>query len=230
MSALRAVYEYVAMAAAIALGLLAFRRPNRATIPLAVAVMSTAAATVIWAGQLAFPLVYCIARLRSEYHIRAALLFAMIVTPPILYWRMPWPRPLPPEPRMHAVADVAMLRTVGYVGGGHRTSGQRLRVPVDVATLTFAAGARVPLTVTDTVDSGSVATLQKGGKVDVFYSPFDPAGARIANAIRTYAADLWRYVMELIYGTTLGVAMVVEVLLAVRRAFGGSTHWARRAA
>jgi len=136
---LRHFYEFVAMAAAIALGLLAFRRPNRVTIPIAVAVMSTAAATVIWAGQLAFPLVYYIARLRSEYHLRAALLFAMIVTPPILYWRMPWPRPLPAGPTIHSVADVANLRTVNHVGGGSRTKGQGLRVPFQVATLRFAA-------------------------------------------------------------------------------------------
>lgn len=229
MSALRDWYAYSAIAVAIALGLLAFRRPNRVTIPIAVALMATVSATVIWAGQLAFPLVYYIARLRSEYHLRAALLFAMIVTPPILYWRMPWPRPLPSGPTTHAVADVSMLRTVNHVGGGNRTKGQRLRVPFQVATLSFAAtGSQTSFTMVDTVDSGSVATLHKRGKVDVVYAPFDPASARVANATRTYAADLWRYVMELVYGITLGVAIVVEIQLLVRKAFGARTSSARR--
>jgi len=79
----------------------------------------------------------------------------------------------------------------------------------------------VQLTVTDTVDSVIVATLQKRGKVEVVYSAFDPAGARVAGATRTYAADLWRHVMELIYGVTFGVVIVVEILLLMRRALGG---------
>ncbi len=221
MSISRGLFEYVVMGAAIAVGALAFRRPNRVTIPIAVALMSTAAATVIWAGQLAFPLVYYIARLRSGYHLRAALLFAMFATPPILYWRMPWPRPMPAAPTTHATADISTLRTVNHVGGGHRTNGQHLRVPFQIATLSFARpGSRALVTATDTVDSGSVTTLQKRARVDVVYSPFDPGGARVANATRTYAADLWRYVMELVYGITLGVAVVVEILLLVRRALG----------
>jgi hypothetical protein len=216
------LYEFIVIGAGIALGLLAFQRPNRVTIPIAVAVMSTAAATVLWAGQLAFPVVYYIARLRSEYHLRAALLFAMLVTPPILYWRMPWPRPLPASPTAHAIADVATVRTVNHIGGGPRTKGQGLRVPFQVATLSFTAyGNRAPLTLTDTVDSGSVVTLQKRGEVDVLYSPFNPAGARVAGGTRRYAEDLWWHVMELVYGVTLAVAIVVEILVAMRATFGG---------
>lgn len=222
MSAAREMYDLGSIGSAIVLGVLAFKYPNRLTIPVAVAAMSTVAATVIWAGQLAFPLVYYIARLRSEYHLRLALLFAMIVTPPILYWRVPWPRPLPAGPTTHVVADVANLRTVNHVGGGNRTKGQRLRVPFQVATLSFTApGSLAVTTVTDTVDSGSVATLQKHGRAGLIYSPFDPAGARLAGATRTYAAELWRYVMELVYGATLATAIVVEILQLVRRSFGG---------
>jgi len=227
---MRGIYEYAAVGAAIALGVLAFQRPNRLTIPIAVAVIATAGATAIWAGQLVFPLVYYIARLRSEYHIRTALLFAMLVTPPVLYWRMPWPRPLPAGSTTHATADVSNLRTVNHVRGGTRTKGQRLRVPFQVATLSFtAAGSRVTQTVTDTVDSGSVATLQKRGRAEMVYSPFDPGGARIAGATRAYAADLWRYAMELIYGSTLAVAAIVEVLLLARRVLRGGAPARRRA-
>jgi hypothetical protein len=64
--------------------------------------------------------------------------------------------------------------------------------------------------------------------VDVVYSPFDPAGARVAGATRTYAADLWRYVMELVYGITFGVAMIVEVLLLVRKSLGWQLPSRRR--
>ena len=222
MSALGQLYDFIAMGSAIALGFLAFRCPNRVVLPIAAAVMSTAAATVIWAGQLAFPLLYYIARQRSKFQFGIALLFAMVVTPPILYWRMPWPRTLPVGPTTHTVANVANLRTVNHVGGGHRTHGQSLRVPFQIATLIFtAAGSRAQLTVTDTVDSGSVATLQKHGNIDVVYPPLDPAEARVAGATRMYAADLWRYVMELVYGITFGVAVVVELLALFRRLFFG---------
>ena len=234
MNAARAMYEYVAVATAIALGFLAYRHPNRVVLPIATAVVATVAATALWAGQLVFPLLYYIARRGvsrggAKYHLGAALLCAMIVTPPILYWRMPWPRALPTAPKAHAVADVSNLHTVNHVGGGNRTNGQHLRVPFQVATLSFApAGKRGLQTATDTVDSGSVTSLQKRGRVDVVYSPFDPAGARVAGATRTYAADLWRYVMELVYGITFGVAMIVEVLLLVRKSLGWQLPSRRR--
>ena len=224
MSALRAVYEYVAVAIAIALGFLAYRYPNRVVLPIATAVMATVAATALWAGQLVFPLVYYAARRRPSYHLGIALFAAMIVTPPILYWRVPWPRPLPSGPTVHAVANVEGLRTVDHVGGGRRTKGQRLRIPFQIATLSFmVVRGRGPLSVTDTVDSGSVATLKNHGRVDIVYPPADPAAARVDGATRHYAADLWWYVMEWVYGITFAVAIVVEISELMRRAFSGRT-------
>lgn len=211
-------YATAVMAIAIALGLFAARHPTRVTIPIAAAVAAIAATTVLYAGQLVFPLLYFIATRRRGRVIGWSLAIAMLASPPILYWRMPWPRQLPIGPTVATTATVMTLRTVDHVGGGRRTHGQSLRVPMQIATLSFTPRASdPPLTVTDTVDSGSVAALQKRGAVSVIHAPDDPESARIAGATRTYAADLFRYVMEIVYGTTIAAAIVIAFFDVVRR-------------
>src|ERR1041385_4052694 len=149
-------YTGVALSTAIALGLVAARRPTRVTIVIATTAAAIAATTVLYAGQLVLPLLYFIASRRRGRVLGWSLAIAMLASPPILYWRMPWPRRLPLGPTITATANVENLRTVDHVGGGHRTHGQSLRAPFQVATLTFTpVGSRGLVTVTDTVDSGS---------------------------------------------------------------------------
>lgn len=214
-------YDVISLTSAIGLGLFAARHPSRITISIAATVGAIAATTVLYAGQLVFPLLYFVASRRKGRVIAWSLLIAMLVSPPILYWRMPWPRPLPAGPTVSATANVVNLRTVNHVGGGHRTHGQSLRIPIQIATLTFTPpGSSAPITATDSVDSGSVAALQKRVTVSVIHSPADPESARIAGAMRNYAADLWRYVMEIVYGTTLASAIVIGFLDLARRLVG----------
>ena len=225
---LRGLYASIIIASAIGLGLFAARHPTRLTIAIATTVGAIAATTVLYAGQLVFPLLYFVASRRRGRWIGSSLLIAMLASPPILYWRMPWPRPLPARPTVSATATVVNLRTVNHVGGGPRTHGQSLRIPMQIATLTFTPlDSRRPVTVTDSVDSGSVATLQKRGTVSVVHSPADPESARIAGATRNYAADLWRYVMEIVYGTTCVTAVVIAFLDFVRRLVGSARRVSR---
>jgi len=210
---LHGVYQIAVIATAIGLGLLAARHPTRVAISIAATVGAIAATTVLYAGQLVFPLLYFVASRRRGRWIGWSLLIAMLASPPILYWRMPWPRPLPAGPTVSATATVVNLRTVDHVGGGQRTHGQSLRIPFQVVTLTIVPiGSRDTLAATDTVDSGSVAALKKRATVPVIYAPADPGSARLAAASRSYATDLWWYVMEIVYGTTLAVAFVVAIL------------------
>ena len=226
-ASLRGLYASIVIASAIGLGLFAARHPTRLPIAIATPVGAIAATTVLYAGQLVFPLLYFIASRRKGRFVGWALLIAMLVSPPILHWRMPWPRPAPVGPTLSTTASVVTLRTVDHVGGGHRTHGQSLRIPMQIATLSFTPrGANAPVTVTDTIDSGTVASLQERGTISVIYSPPDPESARVAGATRNYAADLWRYIMEIVYGTTLATAVVIAFLDLVRRLvrIGGPTR------
>src|SRR5690349_10810208 len=121
------------MTTAIVVGLFAARHPTRVTIPIAATVAAIAATTVLYAGQLVLPLLCFIASRRRGRVIGWSLAFAMLASPPILYRRMPWPRRLPSGPTVSATATVKNLRTVNHVGGGHRTHGQSLRVPMQIA-------------------------------------------------------------------------------------------------
>ena len=221
-------YAAVALAGAIALGLFAARHPTRTTIAIAAAVGAIVATTVLYAGQLALPLLYFVYSRRQGRFIGWSLLIAALASPPILYWRMPWPRPLPPDPTS-ATASVVNLRSVNHVAGGRRTRGQGLRIPVQIATLTLTpASGGAPITVTDTIDSGSVAALQKHATIFVVQAPLDPGSARIAAATRNYAADLWRYIMEIVYGTTLAAALGIAALDLVGRLVGVGRPVSRR--
>ncbi len=207
------LYEIVAMATAFALAWLAYRHPRPIVLQIATAVIATAAATVLFAGELVFPLLYFISRRQHKWRIGWGLLVAMLVTPPILYWRMPWPSPLPSGPVSHGIATVAELHTVRHIGGGRRKSLQDLRVPFQIATMRIApVGSRDAIVAIDTVDSGSVSGLAKRATVSVLYSPSNAGSARIASATRNYASDLWWYIMETAYGATLAVAALVSLL------------------
>jgi hypothetical protein len=207
------LYEIVTMAVAFALAWLAYRHPRPIVLQLATAVIGTVAATVLFAGELVFPLLYYISRRQHKWRIGWGLLVAMLVTPPILYWRMPWPSPLPNGPVIRGTATVAELHTVRHIGGAHRKSLQDLRLPLQIATMRIApVGSKGPIVAIDTVDSGSVSGLAKRGTVAVLYARGDARTARIAGATRTYASDLWWYIMETTYGATLTVAVLVSLL------------------
>jgi hypothetical protein len=211
------LYAIAMMASAIALGWLAYRHPNRILVFIATTVIATAAATVLFAGELVFPLLYYISRRLPKWHIGAGLLIAMVVTPPILYWRMPWPSQLPAGNVIHGTAGVAELRTVRHIGGGHRRSLQDLRLPFQVATMQFVPpGSQRLVAVTDTVDSGSVPGLAKRANVAIIYAPGQEGTARIAGAARTYSANLWWYVIETAYGATFAVAVLLGLVGIIR--------------
>lgn len=176
-------------------------------------------------GCLGFPALFWAWRRAPEKNYGWILSGMIVLLPVAVYWRVPRPTSLPPEPRRNATAIVRQIRVVDEIWTNAETGksvpsqgGQRIGTPFDMLDLEFTPeGTHEPLHVLDRVDADSVPGLREGAPVPISYSIADPDAARMQAGTRHFARDALFYLLGITYG--LGV-LLTFVLIPVLRLLG----------
>jgi hypothetical protein len=184
------------------LGYLAYRRKSRPLVMIAVVAAAAVGAGVLLFGFLIFPLLLLHWWRRRGQGFGWVLLASMALSAVILATRIPWPARQPAGALVHTNAVVRQVHDVESVWGTQRFPGQQLRQPFQILDLEFTPpGSAEAVHAIDQVDRGSVPGFARGAAVAITYPASQPHAARVAAATRTYARNLFVYVLVLTYGT-----------------------------
>jgi hypothetical protein len=216
----REIAELSAIAATGLLGFVAYRRRSRILVALAATAGVTIAASILLFGFLVFPTLFWIWRRRRAARFGWALIASIALSTVALYYRVPWPAPLPGGPVGHATAVVRDVRLTDHIwasaaSAGNSTSGQGISRPFQLIDLEFTPQGRVePVHALDAVDAGSFADLRPGVTVPVVYAVRDPrAAARMTVGTREYGTRAFVSILGLTFGGGAIVAFLVLPLL-----------------
>jgi hypothetical protein len=197
-------------ALAIALAIVAYRTNQSLIVAAATAAVATVCTAVVLIGPFALALVFGLWFARRRAAFGWGLLAALLLTPPLLWARIPHPPPAASGAVAHASGRVRDVRTVTAVWSGDDEGGQRLPQSFDVADVVFTPpGSAHEVHVVDRVDSGSVP-LRRGATASLVYTVGAPESGRLAAGARTYDRQLFRHVIEITYG---GAAVIVFVIV-----------------
>lgn len=223
------------VAIAILLGVLAYRAKSWALGVLAFLALGVANPVMFLTVNafLFFP-VLLIATVRGRGVRYFLLLVAtLILTPALVYWRIPRPAPAPSEPTREAVATIRRLETVKDVWVSEE-SGQNLPHPFLLIELEFTpAGTVAPVRVVDRLDTSGLSGLHPGTTLPVLYSAADPTAACVKGGTHTYVGKAMRYLLGWSYVLGAGFAVFLVIIGGMesigRRLFGHVTDPVQRA-
>jgi hypothetical protein len=204
-----ATADLLLMVLTIALAAIAYKTSQPVIVGAAAAAVTTMCSAVVLLGPFALAMLFGAWRATRRAAFGWGLLAALVLTPELLWARIPHP-PAPPAASVRRAAGyVREARTVAAVWPGYRSSGQWLPQPFDVADVVFTpAGATHALHVVDRIDSGSVV-LRRDGAVIVVYPADAPERGRLMEGTRTYDRRLFNYLIEISYGWAALLALVV---------------------
>lgn len=210
----RELAELIAVAIAVLLAVIAYRRRSRTLTVVAVTAVATIAASVMLLGFLVFPALFWVWRGRRGQGFGSALLCSTALTAVALYYRVPWPSPLS-GPQGQATAVVRAVHAVDQIwasssSSGESSSGQWIRRPFQMVDLEFTpAGRMEPVHSLDRVDLGSIPGLQPALTVPVTYPLDDPRAGRLSAGTRDYARQIFLYMLGLTFGLGAVIALVI---------------------
>lgn len=158
------------------------------------------------------------------------LLFAIVVlSTPLIYWRIPQPAPMPPGPQRQATALVRHVRVVNEIwalaegqGGQSYGGGQWIRQPFQMLDLEFTPeGTTDSIHALDRIDLGSVPGLRQDATLQISYSLSDPHVVRIAGATSTYVQAALLFILGLAYALAALVTFVAFPAMGLAQRFIG---------
>src|SRR5690348_14455579 len=212
LAAMRGNFEVVAIPIGALAGYIAYRVHNRFVRIVGGIIAVTMVTTVTFAGGFVFPLLWSVWRRKPRQGFGIVLAATLVLTAPLLHWRMPWPRPMPAGPTNTAAAIVEYEHLRTTLGGVRGRRGEHIPKPYQRVDLRLALAGRTPVVLHDTIDAESMPGLTSNQSVVVVYPVADPTDGRILGATRTFAEAAFVWFMEWTYA--LAVVLIVLFELA----------------
>jgi hypothetical protein len=207
----RVYFDLSAIGLSALLGVIAWRTKNQLLIVAAAFCGGVVGTAIVPIGFVTLPVLFAAWRKSPGRGYGVALLAAMAVCIPVLYWRIPHNPPLPPGRSGSVQAIVRQIGTVDHVWSNRESSGEYIPQPFQMVDLEFTPqAAGEPVHALDRVDLASVSNLRIGTTVPISYSTHQPRFARIEGGTRTYRDKAVAYIAKV---TFIGSAAIVGVLL-----------------